>query len=175
MNTNVGKKVVYPNQGPCRIGAVIEKAFAGRSTSVYPLAVLDDSGDVLFVPVNKFKIAGMRKLIEKSEIPKLLMQLNQEAETASASNTATNWKQRALDNSKLLSSGQAFDLVKIIGSLTELGETRALSLRDREALDKARKNLICEISEVMGETKGAAAKQVDDALKIATRKIKNSQ
>jgi hypothetical protein len=37
---------------------------------------------------------------------------------------------------------------------------------DRQALDKARKMLICEISEVMGETKRAAQEEVDKALKV---------
>ncbi len=48
MMLNVGNKVVYPNQGPCRIGAVVEKAFGGRPISFYTFVVVDDSGDVLF-------------------------------------------------------------------------------------------------------------------------------
>jgi len=36
-------------------------------------------------------------------------------------------------------------------------------------LDRARRNLICEISEVMGKTKIAAEQQVDDALKVQKR------
>ena len=79
------------------------------------------------------------------------------------------WKQRALDNSKLLASGSALDLAQIIGTLTELNGTKALSPRDRQVLDRARKNLICEISEVMGKTKIAAEQQVDDALKVQKR------
>ena len=46
---------------------------------------------------------------------------------------------------------------------------RALSPRDRQTLDKARKRLICEIAEVTGETKGATAEQVDSALKHENR------
>jgi RNA polymerase-interacting CarD/CdnL/TRCF family regulator len=71
-----------------------------------------------------------------------------------------------IENMKLLSSGSAFDLAEIVESLTALNETKALSPRDRQTLDKARKILICEISEVMGETKGAAEEQIDQALKV---------
>jgi hypothetical protein len=39
-------------------------------------------------------------------------------------------------------------------------------------LDKARKFLICEISEVMGESKGVAEEQVDNALKLRKDAIK---
>ena len=166
MILNVGNKVVYPNQGPCRIGAVVKKVFGGRPTSFYSLAVMDDSGDVLFVPVDKVRTLGIRQLIKKSEIPKLLSRLSQEDETIILPATAVNWKQRAIDNSKLFASGSAFDLAKIIGSLSELNETKALSPRERQVLDKARKNLICEISEAMGESKSAAEQQVNNALQV---------
>jgi RNA polymerase-interacting CarD/CdnL/TRCF family regulator len=78
--------------------------------------------------------------------------------------TSKNWKQRAIDNLKLMSSGSAFDLAEIVESLTVLNEIKALSLRDRQTLDKAKKLLVCEISEVMEETKSTAKEQVDKAL-----------
>jgi RNA polymerase-interacting CarD/CdnL/TRCF family regulator len=99
----------------------------------------------------------------RSEIPKLLGRLKQSAATA------TNWKQRAIDNLKLLTSGSAFDLAEVVESLTELNETKALSPRDRETLDRARRILICEISEVTGETKSAAEEQIDQALNVRKR------
>jgi hypothetical protein len=42
-------------------------------------------------------------------------------------------------------------------------------LRESWTLARARKRLVCEISEVMGETKSAAEEQVDQALRA--RKI----
>jgi RNA polymerase-interacting CarD/CdnL/TRCF family regulator len=76
-----------------------------------------------------------------------------------------DWKQRADQNFKLLTSGSAFDLAEVVKSLTKLGEKKALSFRESRTLEKARKLLIGEISEVMGETKSAAEKQIDEALK----------
>jgi RNA polymerase-interacting CarD/CdnL/TRCF family regulator len=78
---------------------------------------------------------------------------------------ATNWKQRAIEHSKLLTSGSPFDLAAVVESLTELNETKALSPRERQTLDRARKLLICEISEVMGETRNAAEEYIDQTLK----------
>lgn len=160
MLLNVGSKVVYPHQGPCLIGAVVNKVIGGTATSFYRLALLDNSGDELFVPVDKVRTLGMRQLIAKSDIPKLFGCLKTPVAPS------LNWKQRIIDNSKLLASGSASDLALIIGSLTELNETKALSPRDRQVLDKARKNLICEISEVIGESKHAVEEQLDNALNI---------
>ena len=128
--------------------------------SFYQLAVLDDKGGELFVPIDKVSALGIRQLLEKSEIPKLLGQLKK------STAAATNWKQRAMDNIKLLASGSAFDLAKVVESLTAANATKALSPRERQILDRARRILICEISEVMGETKNAAAEQLDQALQI---------
>jgi len=160
---SIGNKIVYPYRGPCRIGAVVNKTVGGTPTKFYQLALLDDTGGELFVPLDKVGDLGIRQLMQKSEIPKLLGHLKRGAATA------TNWKQRAMDNMKLLSSGSAFDLAEVVDSLTELNATKALTPRDRQTLDKARRMLICEISEVMGETKHVAEEQVDEALKVRER------
>lgn len=175
MTLNVGKRIVYPYRGPCRIGAVVKKDIGGRPENFYPLVLMDDSGDVLFVPVDKVKNLGIRQLVKKSEIPKLLLRLSQKFETVQGPTARMTWKQRASDNFNLFASGSAFDLAKIIGSLTELNAIKPLSPRDRDVLDKAKKNLICEISEVMGETKSAAEQQVNDALSAVKKRGSGSQ
>ena len=175
MNLNVGKRIVYPYRGPCRIGAVVKKDIGGRPENFYPLVLMDDSGDVLFIPVDKVENLGIRHLVKRSEIPKLLLRLSQEGDVVKAPNARMTWKQRATDNFNLFASGSAFDLATIVGSLTELNAIKPLSPRDRDVLDKARKNLICEISEVMGETKSAAEQQVNDALKALKKRSSGSQ
>src|SRR5215475_7240231 len=144
-----GNKVIYPYQGPCLIGPVIKKVIDGRPISFYQLALLDDSGGELFVPVEKVQAIGIRPLLSRSDIPKLLGLLTK------PDGAAKDWKQRADDHFKLLTSGSAFDLAEIVKSLTGLGEEKALSFRESQTPEKARKLLIGEISEVMEETKSA--------------------
>jgi len=150
-----GNKAIYPGQGPCRIGHVVMKMVNGQGVMFYHLIILDESGGDLFVPVEKARAIGLRLMMKKSEIPKVLAHLKK---TATA---ADNWKQRATENSKLFTSGSAFDLAEIVASLTELRDSRPLTLQ------KARKLLIGEISEVMGETKTIAEGQLDRALQKA--------
>jgi RNA polymerase-interacting CarD/CdnL/TRCF family regulator len=159
----VGSTVVYPCQGPCLVGAVIERLVAGEPRSFYHLIVLCDSGGELFVPVDKVRAIGIRLLAQRSDIPKLLGHLME------TTKVAKDWKQRANDILRLFTSGSAFDLAEIVGSLTELSKTKALSPRESWTLVRARKFLVCEIAEVMGETQSVAEEQVDQALKA--RKI----
>ncbi len=154
----IGDKVVYPSQGPCLIDAVVTKTIAGDPSSFFRLSLLDDSRNTVLVPVEKLTALHVRHLLAKSEIPKLLGHLE------NSFLASTNWKQRGIDNAKLLASGSAFDLAEIVESLTELGETKPLLPRDRQALAKARKLLIREISEVMEESRDAAEGQMDRAL-----------
>jgi len=154
-----GNKVIYPSQGPCLIGPVIKKVIDGRPISFYQLALLDDSGGELFVPVDKAQTIGFRPLLNRSDIPKLLDLLKEPP------GAAKDWKQRANDNFKLLTSGSAFDLAEVVKSLTKLSEKKALSFRESQTLEKARRLLIGEIAEVTGETKSAVEKQINEALK----------
>ena len=155
----VGNKVIYPCQGLCRVGAVVKKVVDGRPVRCYRLDLLDEHGGELFVPVNKAQAIGVRLLLKRSEVPRLLDRLKQ------AAGAAKDWKQRARDNLKLFISGSAFDLAQVVESLTELSETKALSAGEKWTLERARKLLIGEISEVMGGTTDAAEGQVDQALK----------
>ena len=159
MILTIGNKVVYPSQGPCLIGPVIKKVIDGNPISFYRLALLDDSGGELFVPVDKVQSIGIRPLLNRSDIPKLLDLLKE------PSGVDKDWKQRADQNLKLLTSGSAFDLAEVVKSLTKLGGKRELSFRESQTLEKARKLLIGEISEVLGETKSVAEEQIDEALR----------
>ena len=153
-----GNKAVYPGQGPCRVGLVVKRVVDKRVIMFYHLTMLDDNRGDLFVPVEKARAIGVRSLMKKSEIPGLLAQLKKSAK-------AVDWKQRGTDNLKQFASGSPRDLAEVVASLTELGDTRSLTLGESGALGRARRQLICEISEVMGESRAAVEEQVDEALK----------
>lgn len=156
---NIGCKVNYPNQGPCLIDSIVKKEVGGNHVNFYCLALLDDSGGELFVPVEKAEGIGLRPLLKRSEIPKLFSQL------AKDSQIVKDWKQRAKDNMNLLASGSAFDLAEVVESLTRLNGSKLLSFRESSLLEKARRLLICEVSEVLGESKIAVEEKINLALK----------
>jgi RNA polymerase-interacting CarD/CdnL/TRCF family regulator len=154
-----GDKAIYPGVGPCLIDRVEKRIVDARLVLFYHLIVLDGSRCELFIPVEKAGSIGVRLMINKSDIPKLLAHLQER------NIIAENWKQRASDNSKLFTSGSPFDLAEIVASLTELSDSRSLTVGDSRTLGRARRLLVCEISEVMGETKTEAEEQVDQALR----------
>ena len=137
MILTVGNKVIYPCQGPCLIGAVVKQTVGGRPVAFYQLIILNGGGNML-VPVDNVRAVGIRPLLKKSEIPGLLSRLKQ------PSQAADNRIQRTRDNLKLLASGSAFDLAEVVESLTELNETKTLSVGERKMLDRAKMLLVYE-------------------------------
>lgn len=169
MQLNVGKRVVYPCQGPCLISSIEKKIINDMPMMFYRLVVLDEGGGMLFVPVEKIKEVGIRPLLRKADALKLLEQLRKQ------SLSADDYRQRARDNSRRFASGSAFDLAEIIESLAELSETKSLSLGERKSLDRAKRLLVCEISEVLGWTKEEAEQQIDDSLKARKEKVRDER
>lgn len=164
MLEKIDNKVVYPKYGPCSVGAIVTKEYGGQQIRFYPLTVLDDSGDVLFVPVDKMDSLGIRPLIDASGAATLLQRLSLDLESGRLSAADLDWKRRAADNAVLLASGTARDLATLVGSLARLNDKKTLSLRDRQVFDKARKHLICEIAEALGEPRMSAQLHLDAAL-----------
>lgn len=159
----IGNKVIYPSHGPCLISSIVDKVVDERPMTFYQLLVLNEGTGTLLVPVDKAKSIGIRPLLRKADIPKLLERLKR------PSRASADRKQRVRDNLKLLLSGSAFDLAEIVESLTELVDTKALSFSERGTLDRAKRLLVCEISEVTGETKEEVEELVDRALTARTK------
>jgi RNA polymerase-interacting CarD/CdnL/TRCF family regulator len=160
-----GSKIVYPSQGPCLIGPMIERVIDDRPLRFYQLLVLNEGGGDLFIPVDKVDRIGIRPLLEPSEIPSLLNHLTQRRVVAD------NYRQRNLHITSLFASGSAYHLAEIVGSLTQLHSAKPLSFGEHKALEKAKGLLVCEIAEVLGITLKTATEQVETALQSRPQKV----
>ena len=162
-----GNKVIYPSHGPCLISSIVKKVVNEQTMTFYQLVVLNDGCGTMLVPVDKILSIGIRPLMNQPEISKLLDQLKR------PSTASTDRRQRGRDNLVLLKSGSAFDLAEIVESLTELIETKPLSFGERGTLQRAKRLLVYEISEVTGETMQEVEDQLDRALiaRTPTKKV----
>jgi CarD family transcriptional regulator len=165
MKLTIGKKIVYPAQGPCIIGSIVNKTIGDQQLSFYQLSVLINGSMNLFVPVNKAQELGIRPLLERQEIPRVLEQLMQPAKKN------TTWRERNLYNAKLFAAGSAFDLAEIIQSLTDSREDKTLAFGENKTLERARDLLICELSLVLREARAHAEKLVDQALEARKQNL----
>lgn len=163
MTLSLGTKVVYPSQGPCLIEGIVEKVIDGRGVRFYHLVGLGDSGAEVLVPVDKAENVGLRRLIKKSDIPKLLAHLKKPVKTPK------DWKERTQHNMERMTSGSPFSVAKVVRSLTDLGRARKLSPPEAKTLERARSLLVSEIVQVLRVQKSAAEASIDQALKAGVK------
>ena len=157
-----GSKIVYPSLGPCLVLAIVKRIIDDTPLQFYQLRILSGGGEI-FIPVNGFRLVGIRPLLEKSEIPRLLERLKEPMKID------LDNQQRHLNILLAFDSGSAFNLAEIVETLTELAETKTLSINERNWLNRAKCQLVCEIAEVMDLNKETAEAQVDFALKARPR------
>jgi len=168
MRLSVGSKVSYPYQGPCLIGDVVTKVIDGERTEFHHFIPLGRGGAELFVPFGQAP-KGIRRLLDESGIVAVLGRLRKPAAAAS------DGKQRNADNLKLLASGSALDLAELIASLTALRGVNRFTSNDGGTLERARRLLVREIAEVMGEGEEAAEERIDAALAESCAEAKRSE
>ena len=153
-----GSKAFYPGLGPCLVSRIEKRVTPNETAIFHHLIALDGSRSELFIPVEKAAEIGVRRLVAKSEIPRLVARL------AKTTDLADHWKQRSIDNARLFSSGSPFDLADLIGSITDTRNTRSLSVSEARMLGKARKLLICEITHILEEEESTVEIKVNEAL-----------
>lgn len=154
-----GERVVYPNGGICRVKGVESKQIAGMSLLMLMLEREEDGATVM-VPENKVASIGLRKVATAGAMDVLFDFL-----THSSADPELDWKVRHRDNFEKMAAGGLLDTAEVLKGLHALAKLRgALTTRDREEYDRARHQLIGEISASANVPLAVAENNIDYAL-----------
>ncbi len=158
LTLNAGDRVVYPNQGVCRVTGIEEKEVAGQKL-VFVSMQREEDGARLFVPKPKLVSIGIRKVSTDEDVAKMFAFLKADTEKADL-----DWKQRARTNVERMTTGGLMGLAEVVKGLQILSELRPLPTKERELYDNARHLLVAEISASLGVEEKTAEDAVDVAL-----------
>ncbi|HMK72401.1 MAG TPA: CarD family transcriptional regulator [Myxococcaceae bacterium] len=136
----VGERVVYPNQGVCRVVSIETKEVAGQRLNFVTLRREED-GAVVMVPESKVQSIGVRKVAGRSEAENVVAFLRSDSDRATL-----DWKQRARTNVERMSQGGILGLAEVVKGLAVLSELRPLPTKERELYDNARHLLVAELA-----------------------------
>src|SRR5450631_326204 len=136
----VGDRVVYPNQGVCRVTSVETKEVAGQRL-VFVTLRREEDGAVVMVPEAKVQAIGVRMVAGKEEAEVVVAFLRSDSDRATL-----DWKQRARTNVERMSQGGVLGLAEVVKGLAVLSELRPLPTKERELYDSARHLLVAELS-----------------------------
>jgi RNA polymerase-interacting CarD/CdnL/TRCF family regulator len=158
MELAAGDRVVYPNQGVCRVTGIEEQEVAGQRL-VFVTMQREEDGARVMVPKPKLQSIGVRKISSPDEVQKIFAFLKADTEKADL-----DWKQRARVNLDRMSGGGLLGLAEVVKGLQVLSELRPLPTKERELYDDARHLLVSEIAAALGMPECNAEDAVDVAL-----------
>jgi RNA polymerase-interacting CarD/CdnL/TRCF family regulator len=158
MELAAGDRVVYPNQGVCRVTGIEEKEVAGQKLLFVTMQREEDGARVM-VPKPKLETIGVRKIASPEEVQKIFAFLKADTEKADL-----DWKQRARVNLDRMSGGGLLGLAEVVKGLQVLSELRPLPTKERELYDDARHLLVSEMSAALSMPECNAEDAVDIAL-----------
>ncbi len=136
----VGDRVVYPNQGLCKVTAIETKEVAGQKLTMVNLLREEDGAKVM-VPESKVGSIGVRKVSSADEVEKVLSFIRSDSDKASL-----DWKARARTNVERMATGGLMGLAEVVKGLQVLSELRPLPTKERELYNDARHLLVAEMS-----------------------------
>src|SRR3954462_10420292 len=140
---HIGDRVVYPNQGICKITGVDVKQIAGRDWEMVTLSREEDGATVM-VPRSKVMDIGLRKVASVVAIDEMFDQL-----AAPSDDPQLDWKVRHRENADRMTGGGLQGTLDVLKGLHALSQVRPLPQKEREFYDNTRHLLVGEISAAM--------------------------
>ncbi len=154
----IGAKVVYPTHGVGLVEAIERKEVSGRRQSFYILRIIG-SGMTIMVPTKNAKRVGLREVIERAEIPKVMAILKKNDLEISP-----NWNRRFKDNLERIKTGSLYEVALVLRKLVLLQKERNLSFGEKKMLENVRKLIVSEISHASGVDQEKARALVERAV-----------
>ena len=153
-----GDRVVYPNQGVCRVVGLEQKDIAGQRLEMVRMRREEDGAAVL-VPMAKVSSVGLRRVSTAAEIDSVFHFL-----AAVSADPELDWKVRHRDNVERLIAGGVLGVAEVVKGLHSLSRIRPLPTKEREQYDGARHLLVSEVAVALGVPGNLAEDYVDYAL-----------
>jgi CarD family transcriptional regulator len=156
-----GDTVVHPEHGAAVIEELRDREFLGEKRKYLVLRVA--YGDLtLMIPVDSTEEVGLRQVVSKNEVKKVLKVL-----TEDESSMAANWSRRFKNNMEKLHSGDPYQVAEVLRNLAIRDREKGLSAGEKRMIQKARQILISELSYATGKTEDDAEIMIDDVLEEA--------
>ncbi len=137
----IGDKAVYPGHGVGVIEAIETKQISGRELMFYILRVLDN-GMTIMIPRDNAGAVGLRGVIRRLEIPKVI-QILKDRDVEIDNQT---WNRRYREYMEKINTGSIYEIAEVLRDLHLLRTEKELSFGERKILDMAKNLLVKELA-----------------------------
>ncbi|MCL2155158.1 MAG: transcriptional regulator [Leptospirales bacterium] len=136
----VGDKIVYPMHGVGEIEGIEKKVILGKRNEYYMITIISNGMKVM-IPVNNAKDIGIRGIIPKKDIKKVIAILSTEAEAIEE-----DWKLRYQNNIDKVKSGSIYEVAEVARDLFKRGNEKELSIMERKLYENAYQLITYEVA-----------------------------
>ena len=153
----VGDKIVYPMHGAGVIETIEERAILDERQSYY---IIKMPGEVkVMVPTAKAEEIGVRNIIDKETVGKVINVLEQDSTEMSM-----KWNKRYRDNVEKMKSGDIFEVADIVRNLSFKQKDKGLSTTEKKMLLNAKQILVSELVLAENKEKDEIEELVEDKI-----------
>ncbi len=154
----VGRRVVYPNQGVCLVAGMETKEIGGVKAEFLTMRREEDGATVM-VPRQKLATIGLRPVAAVEQIQEILKFFEREGAAPEL-----DWKIRHRTHSDKMISGSLQGTADVLKALHSLAERRPLPQKERELYDSARHLVVNELAVALAVSRGSAEDLIDFCL-----------
>jgi CarD family transcriptional regulator len=158
VNFKKGETVIYPQHGACVVkGTKKMEAFGEKKEYLILETVISEM--TLKVPVDMAEEVGVRPPVSADELEDLVSVL-----AKPDPRVPSNWSRRFKNHQEKLKSGDVYQVAEVVRNLAARNRDASLSAAERTMYERARVNLISEISPALKVSSEDAEAYLDDAL-----------
>ena len=162
---NVGDEIVHPMHGAGVVDAIEDKNILGEKQAYY---ILKMPGDVkVMVPVAKAEQIGVRNIIDKESVGKVLKVLETDE-----TEMAMNWNKRYRDNMEKMKSGDIYEIADVVRNLSFKQKEKGLSTGEKKMLSKAKQILVSELVLAENTEQDKMEKLIDNKINTSFKEFK---
>jgi len=151
-----GDMAVYPAHGVGLIETIEKQTIGGVDQAFYVMKILDNDMTIM-IPTATSENVGLRAIISKDEVEKVL-DILKERDIKISSQT---WNRRYRDYMEKIKTGSVFEVAVVLRDLFLLKVDKDLSYGERKMMDTAKSLLVKEISLARKVDEAKVEKQIE--------------
>ena len=155
-----GQNAVYPVHGVVEVQGVEEKEILGSKKAFYILNVLE-SNVKLMVPTDNINSVGLRPVVAKKEVKKVLDILREE-DGKIPKLGVQSWNKRYKEYADKVKSGDIYEIATVLRDIHHLKKVKNLSFGEKRIMENALSHVVKELSISLRKKEGDVSSQIEE-------------
>ena len=151
---------MYPVHGVVEVQGVEEKEILGSRKAFYILNVLE-SNVKLMVPTDNINSVGLRPVVAKKEVKKILDILKEENGEVPKLGVQS-WNKRYKEYADKVKSGDIYEIARVLRDIHHLKKVKNLSFGEKRIMENALSHVVKELSIALRKKEGEVSSQIEE-------------